>query len=205
MKLTKRQTQVYHLLKHRWAQEGRQPGLSELAEDLGIHYVSLKQHLEALATKGYLSLEPKGKGRSPVVTLKAPEHLLALVGEIAAGGLHDAEQHVEGYLKLPARGQFALRVRGDSMAGYLLNGDVVALRQGAFKNGDVCAAYVDGATTLKYVYRYQNHAVLRPHNPDYSPIEVSLDELHIQGVLSGVIRGELIPLLLNEGKEHYVN
>ena len=199
MELTKRQAQIYHLLKHRWVQEGRQPGLSELATELGIHYVSLKQHLQLIAAKGYLTFEAKGKGRSPIITLTEPEHLLPLLGEIAAGSLHDAEQTVEGYLNLPAKDRFALSVRGNSMAGQLLDGDVVILKRAAWRDGDICAAYVDGQTTLKYVRRQRGSVLLIPHNGDYPTLTVPAAEVHIQGVCCGALRGELIPVLLKEG------
>ena len=82
MSLTKRQTQIYSLLKRRWSELGRQPPLSESAAELGMHYVSLKSHLAVLAEKGYLEIRPQGSGRSPILSLRASESedLLALVG-----------------------------------------------------------------------------------------------------------------------------
>ena len=200
-KLTKRQNTIYQALV-KWVEDGGRKSLSQVAETLDIHYVSFKQHLSALDKKGHIILEPQGRGKAPKVRLLNTIFGMPLMGEIAAGGLHDAEQTVEGYLQLPARGQFALRVRGDSMAGYLLDGDVVSLKQGEWRDGDICAVYVDGATTLKYVHRHPKGFVLRPENPDYDPIHVALDELHVQGVYTGVIRGELVPMLLQEGKDY---
>ena len=52
--LTDRQQQVYLKLKREWARLGRQPPLSEFALTLDMHYVSLKQHLQALEVKGYI-------------------------------------------------------------------------------------------------------------------------------------------------------
>ena len=194
--LTDRQQQVYLKLKREWARLGRQPPLSEFADTLDMHYVSLKQHLQALEVKGYITIDAQGKGRSPVLTLV--EDGLPLVGDIAAGGLHDAEQSIEAYLNLPASGRFALRVKGDSMSEFIHDGDVVILKQGNFSNGDICAVYVDGATTLKYVYMQGALTVLQPHNPDYDPIKVSTSDLHVQGVYQSLIRGALVNDLLKE-------
>lgn len=194
--LTDRQQQVYLKLKREWARLGRQPPLSELAVTLDMHYVSLKQHLQALETKGYLTINVQGKGRSPVLTLN--ENGLPLVGEIAAGGLHDAEQNVEAYLNLPAAGRFALRVKGDSMSEFIHDGDVVILKQSDFSNGDICAVYVDGATTLKYVYTQGATTLLKPHNPSYHATEVATADLHVQGVYHGNIRGAVVNDFLKE-------
>lgn len=202
--LTKRQQSVLDRLTQ-WVEEGRKESLSQVAERMGLHYVSFKQHLSALVTKGAIALESRGRGKSPMIVLLKDTLGLPLLGEITAGGLADAEQVVEGYLQLPAQGRFALRVRGDSMAGYLLNGDVVMMEHRDWHEGDIVAAYVDGETTLKYISRHSDHFLLRPHNPEYTPIEVSLDELHIQGVYCGVVRGGLIPMLLREGSDNYVN
>ena len=58
---------------------------------------------------------------------------LPLVGEIAAGGPLLAEENIEDYLAVPeplARGDFLLRVKGDSMVGAgILDGDIVVVRR----------------------------------------------------------------------------
>jgi predicted ArsR family transcriptional regulator len=42
---------------------GETPELSRFARELGMHYVTLKQHLEALHRKGHLEFESRGGGR----------------------------------------------------------------------------------------------------------------------------------------------
>ena len=68
-KLSQKQAQAYQALEDAWLIDNRQPNLTELAQQLGIHYVTLRQHLNALETKGYLSIETKGSGRPPVIHL----------------------------------------------------------------------------------------------------------------------------------------
>ena len=206
LELTKAQQRVLTKLKASWWQQGKQPVLSEVAADLGMHYVSFKQHLEALERKNYLTFETKGRGKPPVLTLTGNDDRgVPLVGEIAAGGLHAAEQEIEAYLKLPAHGRFALRVKGDSMAEAIQSGDVVVLEQRPAVSGDVCAVYVDEETTLKRIYIEGERTQLKPNNPDYPVLEVPTVELHVQGVLYALIRGFLIDDLISEGNEAYLN
>jgi len=67
--LSKKQDQVYACLEDSWLINNRQTKLSELAKQLDMHYVSLRQHLDALETKGYLSIETQGRGKSPIIKL----------------------------------------------------------------------------------------------------------------------------------------
>lgn len=201
--LTKQQRRVLVYLENRWHKEGRQPNLSEVADELGMHYVSLKQHLQAIAHKGYLSFESLGRGKQPVLKLKEAEAAgIPLVGQIAAGGLHDAVEHIEGHFHLPrtlSQGKFALRVKGDSMSELILDGDIVILEQKPFRSGDICAVRHGDETTLKYLELDQDHrAVLRPHNPAYDPIMVDLAELQVAGVFYSLLRGPIIDELFVE-------
>ena len=196
--LSKRQAQVYKLLKQQWKTLKRQPNLSTLAAELEMHYVTLKEHLRMLEVKGYLRLEPQGSGCAPVITLREPEHLLPLLNEVAVDSLHDGEQKVEGYLKLPARGRFALWVQDDSMAEVLQEGDVVMLEQRSWTNGDVVAVRVKGKTVLRRIYRDRGDWKLEPYNPNYDRLFVSTNNLKVLGTCCGVLRGEFVGLLRKE-------
>lgn len=201
--LSKQQRRVLVLLTRRWQEQGRQPSLSELADELGIHYVSLKQHLEAIAAKGHLSFESQGRGKQPILRLKQADAAgIPLVGQIAAGGLHDAVEHVEGHFRLSgvsSAGKFALRVRGDSMSELILDGDVVILEKRPYRSGDICAVRHEDETTLKYLDLHADGtALLRPHNPAYDPIRVGLDEIHVAGVFHSLLRGPIIDELFVE-------
>ncbi len=75
--LSKKQDQVYALLEDSWLINNRQPNLSELAKQLDMHYVTLRQHLDALETKGYLNIETQGRGKSPIIKLLNYEYMEA--------------------------------------------------------------------------------------------------------------------------------
>jgi repressor LexA len=199
--LTKQQRRVLVLLEQRWREAGRQPSLGEVAQQLGMHYVSLKQHLEALAAKNYLSFESQGRGKQPVLRLREAAGI-PLVGQIAAGGLEGTVEHVEGYFHLanvPSVGKFALRVEGDSMSELILNHDVVILEKRPYRSGDICAVRHEDETTLKYLDLGEGgRAVLRPHNPAYPPIPVSLSDIEVTGVFYSLLRGPIADELFRE-------
>lgn len=202
-RLSERQARVYARLRQWWRQRGAQPSLRELALSLGISYPSLRQHLEALETKGYLRLKGQGRGRPPIIALGGAALGLPLLGDIPAGPLSEALAHPEGYLSLPLDGShFALRVAGDSMAELIQPGDVVILRQTRSPVfGAICAVRVGGSdATLKYLERAvgSGKLVLRSHNPAYPALEVAAAEVVIDGVYRGLLRGEVASLLLQE-------
>jgi repressor LexA len=90
---------------------------------------------------------------------------------------------------------FALRVRGDSMIGALIDsGDVVIMRpvqdSMTVKDGTIVAARVEGdGTTLKYFYRKGMKVTLKPANSQYPIMEYNAPQVEVQGVLVGVWRG----------------
>ena len=95
--LTPAQERVYQRLVEHNRRTGSLPDLSGLARTLGIHYVSLKQHLEALQTKGYLLFESRGRGRSPRLELPAEATGIPLTSLEAYGNAAEIQrqQHPE--------------------------------------------------------------------------------------------------------------
>src|SRR5690606_21725481 len=96
--LTPTQGRVYQRLVEHHARTGALPELSELARSLGIHYVSLRQHLEALKRKGHIEFESRGRGRSPFLALPAGATGIPVLGDIPAGPFDAAAAHPEAYL-----------------------------------------------------------------------------------------------------------
>lgn len=175
-----------------------------LASKFGISAVTLREYLGAIARKGYLEIKSRGRGQSPSVRLLYSG--VPIVGQIAAGPLSEALEHPEGYLKLAAYpGRFGLRVRGDSMADAVQNGDVVLLKKRPHKSGEICAVRIDQSdATLKYLDLYVNHpetVLLRPHNPEYPTTEVEAARVVVDGVFSGLLRGDVIDELIQESSD----
>ena len=165
-----------------------------LASAHGIHPTTLREHLDAIARKGYLEIKSRGPGRNPYIRLLATG--VPVVGHIAAGPLSEALEYPQGYLRLPAYpGKFGLRVQGDSMADAIQEGDVVLLNKRPYRSGEVCAVRVDRSdATLKYLDLYVNPemVLLRPHNSAYPTVEVASERMIVDGVFSGLLRGEVI-------------
>lgn len=80
------------------------------------------------------------------------------------------------------------------MIGALIDqGDIVILEKPTdpdfVKNGTIVAARVEGKTTLKRWYREGSQISLHPENPNYPIMQVPADEVCIEGVYVGIIRG----------------
>ena len=197
--LTPAQERVYQKLLDHNRRTGSLPDLSGLARNLGIHYVSLKQHLDGLQSKGYIEFESRGRGRSPHIAL--PSRATGVPCWVNSGGSRAAISHPEGYLALPNLDDstFALEVRGDSMADLIQPGDLVLLsRRDINRNGEICAVRVDEEdVTLKYLFKTSAGLFeLRAHNPAYQPMLIEANRLSVDGVYRGLLRGDAAGVLL---------
>jgi repressor LexA len=156
---------------------------------------TVRDHLRALARKGYVDL-PKGRGGR--VALRkgiAPVSNVPVLGRIEAGMPTAAQQTIEGFLPVPASwardaNHFALKVKGDSMIGAgIFDGDYVVIRgQPTAHPGDIVAVTIDGETTLKRLAKARHRVMLIPENPRFRPIQVNSDSLVVHGVLVGLLR-----------------
>lgn len=205
--LTPSQQQVFTWIEDFVAQHGMAPTYREIQKGLSFRSLaSVQLHIDTLTAKRLISHAPR-KSRS--LKILRPSDGIPLVGAIAAHSLvetfPDQEmQHLElsclpklAHLSQHERSQhFALQVRGDSMTGALIDhDDVVIMRREtnprSIRNGTIVAARRNGATTLKYLYRRGQQVTLQPANPAYEAtvVDMSVEELEIQGVYVGLIRG----------------
>ncbi len=97
-----------------------------------------------------------------------------LLGDIAAGKPIEAIEQIETYVPEDEslNADYALRVKGDSMIEADINdGDIVFIRQQPdVENGEIAAVYVDGAVTLKRVYKDERGVTLNSANYKYPPM-----------------------------------
>lgn len=158
-------------------------------------------HVDAIIRKGWLNSTP-GKARSlriatTLTKLRSRVVDIPLFGSIPAGLPQAREQDAEGCVTVdiesigikPTRNTFALRVTGDSMVGkHICDGDIVVLEFGPEpRSGQIVAAYIDGASTLKTFIVKGGKPYLRAENPKY-PDLIPAKELTIQGVFKALIR-----------------
>jgi repressor LexA len=200
--LTRRQQQILDFIG-KWQQtHGASPTSQEISAQFGFRSPNaVTGHLRLMRQKGAITSEP-GKARSlritsPLAKLRGAIVDIPLFGSIPAGLPQSREQEAEGCISVdvetvgykPTRNAFALRVTGDSMIGrHILDGDFVVLEHGPEpRNGQVVAALIDGASTLKTFVVKGGKTYLKAENPKY-PDLIPAQELMIQGVLKALIR-----------------
>ena len=200
--LTKAQRRVLDFVQNETEAGRPVPTLREIAARFGFKgHRAAAAHLEALKRKGFIASDP-GKARSlrvisPLAMLRSRIVNIPLFGSIPAGLPQAREQDAEGCISVdvetvgykPTRNAFALRVTGDSMIGrHILDGDFVVLEHGPEpRNGQIVAALIDGASTLKTFVLKGGKPFLKAENPKY-PDLIPAHELMIQGVFKALIR-----------------
>lgn len=137
--------------------------------------------------------------------LQSKEEVLSLpfLGKVAAGQPLEALAHNE-FLDVPrnlvrdAAKTFALKVQGQSMIDEgILDGDTLLVQQQSHaKNGDLVVATVDNEATVKRFYlrtpvgagHGEMQVELRPSNQNLASMWFSPYEVHIQGIVVGLLR-----------------
>ena len=184
--ITTRQRRILEFIRETVHARGYPPTVREIGEAVGLtSSSSVHAQLANLERQGLLRRDPT---KPRAMELQGPRRgcpnavSVPLVGRITAGAPILADQHVEGFLAVPAdfageEDHFALRVSGESMrdAG-ILDGDVVVVRrQDSAEPGDIVAALLPGPAeeeaTVKRFYRDGERILLLPENPAFAPIE----------------------------------
>ncbi|HEY2373489.1 MAG TPA: transcriptional repressor LexA [Gaiellaceae bacterium] len=200
MELTGRQQEIWSFLVEYVDSHGYPPTVREIGEAVGLASPStVHAHLANLERAGLLRRDPTKPraleltGRESASVVSMPK--LPLLGQIAAGGPLLAEQNVEDELAVPEslRGDFLLRVKGDSMieAG-ILEGDIVVVRRAQdARNGDIVVALAGDdesadEATVKTFFKEKGRIRLQPENSALEPIYP--DHVQVLGKVVGVFR-----------------
>lgn len=200
--LSKRQQEIYDFIGTYLAKHGYPPTVREIGEAVGLASPStVHAHLANLERAGLLKRDPtkpravelvgRERREAPPATLDK----LPLLGQIAAGGPLLAEQDIEDHLAVPEtlRGDFLLRVKGDSMinAG-ILDGDIVVVQRAQdARNGEIVVALAGDdesadEATVKRFFRESGRVRLQPENDTLEPIYSA--HVQILGRVTGVFR-----------------
>jgi repressor LexA len=203
VELTGRQQEIWNFLVDYVDRHGYPPTVREIGEAVGLASPStVHAHLANLERAGLLRRDPtKPRALELVGRDKAAEAGVAelpklpLLGQIAAGGPLLADENVEDEIAVPEtlRGDFLLRVKGDSMidAG-ILEGDLVIVRRAQdARNGDIVVALAGDdesadEATVKTFYREAGRVRLQPENAALEPIYA--DYVQVLGKVVGVFR-----------------
>ncbi len=202
MDLTKRQQEIFDFIKRYSARYGYPPTVRDIGKAVGLASSStVHQHLANLEKIGLLRRDPS-KPRAIELLDRAVQEVrnivrspegLPLVGSVAAGQPVLAEENIEEYVTVPEqaggeRGEYLLRVRGDSMKNAaILEGDIVVVRpQDTAEDGEIVVALVGEEATVKRYFREADHVRLQPENETMEPIRSR--EVRVLGRVVGLMR-----------------
>jgi repressor LexA len=198
LNLTKRQQEIFDFIKRYAGEHGYPPTVRDIGKAIGLTSSStVHAHLANLEKVGLLRRDPSKPRAIEVLVDKAKEFVtpngLPLVGSVAAGQPVLAEENIEEYVPVPQiaggeKGEFVLRVRGDSMkdAGILAGDHVVVRRQATADNGDIVVALVGEEATVKRFFEEPDHVRLQPENDSMEPIRTR--DAQVLGKVVGVCR-----------------
>jgi repressor LexA len=205
MDLTKRQQEIFDFIRKYSAKYGYPPTVRDIGKAVGLASSStVHAHLANLEKIGLLRRDPS-KPRAIELLDRAMESAvdsvrsivrpegLPLVGSVAAGQPVLAEENVEEFVPVPdvaggAKGEYLLRVRGDSMKNVgILEGDLVVVSpQDTARDGEIVVALLGEEATVKRFFREPDHIRLQPENETMEPIRSK--EVRVLGRVVGLLR-----------------
>src|SRR5688500_2000095 len=204
--LSERQREMLEFIGQHITLNDRPPTNREIGQAMGIVSTGrVDYHLNALAKKGYLDREAH-TSRGLRLTIAADPHPRRRVyhvpvqGLIAAGApieaISDPNDAIEVSGDFAAQDAYALRVRGKSMIGDLIDdGDLVVINPtDTADNGDMVVALLTGGAsehgeaTLKRYFRERGRIRLQPSNQAMQPIYARPEDVQVQGKVIALIR-----------------
>ena len=196
--LTKRQREILDYLQDFIQQHGYAPSLEEIGRRFGLSSLAtVHKHLTNLQEKGFIKRAwNRSRSVEMIPTNSGGRSVdLPMLGYVAAGVPIEAIASTET-IAVPEemvgrRDTYVLRVRGNSMIDeQICDGDFVIIEdRKTAQNGETVVALLSGSdVTLKKLYRENGRVRLQPTNPAMQPIFVESDQVHVQGVVIGVMR-----------------
>ena len=196
--LTKRQKQLVDFLENYIEEHGYAPTLAEVGQYFGLSSLAtVHKHLKNLEDKGFIRRTHNHSRALEIASNVSGSgaHQIALLGQVAAGLPIEA---IEGQdtITVPDEfvrrdGTFCLRVKGQSMVDEgIRDGDYIIVEsRDAANQGETVVALIGGEATVKKYFRENDGRVrLQPANPTMEPIYVDEENLHIRGVVVGLMR-----------------
>lgn len=194
--LTQKQQQVLTFLKKHAAQYGYPPTVREIGRQFGILWPAARGHLQALAKKGAIKLNPAVSRGIELLSSRSAEGIsVPVAGRIRAGRPILAAQEVDAHIFVDkglfrSEDLFSLKVTGDSMkdAG-IFEGDYVIVKpQKTIKSGEIGIALVNDEATVKRIIIKGNKILLKPENSSMETVVYSAEDVSIIGRVTGVVR-----------------
>jgi repressor LexA len=153
MNYTPKQLEIMRFIRAYRREHDTSPTLEEIGHSLGVHRVTVHQHVAALVKKGALrKLAQRSRSIEILDREYLPKPTMKVLGRIAAGRPIEAVENPEPYTIedllpiAPGDNVYLLRVVGDSMIeDHITDGDLVLVeRANTARDGEIVVAVVDG-------------------------------------------------------------
>ncbi len=208
--LTKKQKELFEYLSEYIEKNSISPSFEEMKIAVNLKSKSgIHRLITSLEQRGFIK-RLKHKARAMEITRNLKNNLnnygnkladnsisLPLLGSIAAGDPIEAIENADEFISVPANlispnnQYFGLKVNGLSMIEKgIFDGDIAIIKKtNTSLNGKIAAVLTnDNEITLKTIYLKNNKIHLVPANKNYKEKVLNINEVQIQGTLSGIIR-----------------
>ena len=202
--LTKKQKELYDFLDHYIKSNQISPSFEEMKRAVNLKSKSgIHRLITSLEQRGFIK-RLKHKARAMEITKNLYQnnsnessHEIPLLGAIAAGNPIEAIENPDEYISVPSNFMspnnqyFGLKVKGLSMIDKgIFDGDVAVIKKtSSVLNGKIAAVLTnDNEITLKTININNNKIYLIPANKNFEEKIFNIDEVQIQGALTGIIR-----------------
>ena len=202
--LTKKQKELYDFLDHYIKSNQISPSFEEMKRAVNLKSKSgIHRLITNLEQRGFIK-RLKHKARAMEITKNLYQnnsnessHEIPLLGAIAAGNPVEAIENPDEYISVPSNFMspnnqyFGLKVKGLSMIDKgIFDGDVAVIKKtSSVLNGKIAAVLTnDNEITLKTINIDKNKIYLIPANKNFEEKIFNIDEVQIQGALTGIIR-----------------
>jgi repressor LexA len=190
---------VYHYLLDFLAENTYQPSVREIGKRFRIKSTkTVSDLLQTLSDKGYIERDPSRSRGVRLLGFAAMGRTqpVPIFSKIAPGEPALLAEHRQGYLTIdrrfvPSDDVYALRIKGDSMAGRSISdGDFVLVNPSArARDGEIVAARVGDQAVVRTLTHRGAAIVLEPANATEREIVVGpQDNFAVLGVICGVFR-----------------
>jgi len=208
--LTKKQKELFDYLKNYIAKNSIAPSFEEMKNAVNLKSKSgIHRLITSLEQRGFIKrLKHKARAMEITKTLtnnfnninqdkKLNSFEIPLLGSIAAGDPMEAIENPNEFVTVPAtflsphNQFFGLKVSGLSMIDKgICDGDIAIIKKtNSVLNGKIAAVLTrDNEITLKIIKIKNNTIHLIPANKSYTEKVLNVNEVQIQGALTGIIR-----------------
>jgi len=208
--LTKKQKELFDYLSNYIAKNSISPSFEEMKNAVNLKSKSgIHRLITSLEQRGFIK-RLKHKARAMEITKTLTNNFnninhdkklnsieIPLLGSIAAGDPMEAIENPNEFVTVPStflsphNQFFGLKVKGLSMIDKgICDGDIAIIKKtNSVLNGKIAAVLTrDNEITLKIIKIKNNTIHLIPANKSYTEKVLNVNEVQIQGALTGIIR-----------------